>query len=1048
MTQYNNSAEGGTSGTTVTTANSGGSSGAAWDAVAIDPTDDFAFSNTHAAHGSLSYHVVIGNTPGVATVEKDFPAATTTVAVRFYLYMTGTPNHNITVLYLLNGSTVRSWISIDNARHLFLRDAGGSAVIVQTGVIPLNQWVRVEAQWPVLSSTVGQATLSRYDSMDSATPTETATSAASQDFGGSADRVRWGSVQAPLSGDTWDFWLDDIGENDTAVALGPSITSLAGTSHGVATATGTVKVTRGLSGASHGVGHATGTVDVPSLHLSAAGSRHRAGAVFLAISPLIAPPAGTPGQGWEANGRVRDGSVVLDFDPADPPDPPNLHRVHLKTLTNTYDPPTIVEGQPYNADGSPWSPLDGEGTHGDWGFYRVIIDGQNRTLVRGFPTLVISYSDEDPGGPVTMTIAFPGITSYDELDHGDLKGIRPDAKIRVEHRNPDGTWADDAFDGEMGIESDTLTDASGGTAPASYLTFTCRGWWEVLDDFITLPRANPDPIEAARFIEGHAHRAREFGWPAHMPASGITGLEIAERGEYGAPMQSQTIVNALKLMQRLDGTVYTVAWTGRSRLEIVERSWGGAPDFSLYVGQRGVSHTLTRDPEQAKTAIYGRGQTGNQAWENWQYPSAYVNPPPYPLPSGGVCGVNLFCAGYGATGFQVFSDEVRSHYDVDLASQDTYLAEDSDVIFDFQGKLGVQQDGVVGPQTWNQTFQLGQNADVLADAYIRELWAVPDTQPWILNARGGIVGRNPGFDPNQWRRRETLVDYSVLKKSTARTSARIEGQRTRLPYYVGTIVARNIDPLQMPALDTRSGMNMQFLGHRGVDRDLHVVKRDVTTGMNVGGGASDRVVTWTVSEQPDDMMTLAQIIARKHGVRDLVRNNRPHRRSAHRTPDWVPFDSESGAGIQAPVAQFAGLWNVLWVPMGEAVDVQAVKLVANTPCLIAAAMFNQKITPDYLTSLPGLANPSAGTDDPWQANADALDAIGIQWATGGPSAMQGYWPHAPGGTITGVLADTSPWPFRTLRPPWGYLAVWTSASCRISGDPARGYRAIFPAPEN
>jgi hypothetical protein len=776
--------------------------------------------------------------------------------------------------------------------------------------------------------------------------------------------------------------------------------------------------------------------------IRASGGRTRGGSATLTIDVLIAPISGaTPG--YRRNGRVRTGLTVLTIDPAVLPAPTGAVVLPIPTVSNHYARPVLVAGQPYaDADVTPWEPLDGEGTHDAWGNLRVIVAGHDRTWFRGVKTIVADYSDADPGGDDTATIIFPAITSFDELGTGDLDWLHADAEIRIQKRNPDGTIAGDVFEGEIGVEEDALTTSSG-TDPASVGTFHCRGLWQVLDDWITLPRSKPDPIESAEWIESLVHHAHHYGFPGHMPASGVSGILTGERGEFGAPLKSQTIVNALKLMQRDDGTVYTVAQRRPKRLVIVERSWGGAPDFRLWVGQRGVSHNLTRDPTLAWTAIFGRGQAGNQAWENWQYPVAYVNPPAYPLD---IEAGDFFTPGSSYSGFQPFSDELREHFDYDIDSQDTYLSSDAQTIDDFQEHIGIQVDGVVGPQTWNAAFQIGQNANVLDDAYIRELWSLSAVQPDLVNGRGGIIGDNPAFKPGQWRRRETLVDFGVLAKPTARRSARREGQKTKLPYYVGTIVAENIDPREMPALDTASGMNMEYMGHRGTDRGFHVVRCERDPGMR-----GPRRVTWTVSEKPDDLMTLAQIIARRKGVRDVVHSIRPQRRSSHRTPDWVPFDSESGAGILHRTAQTAGLWNGYQIPMGEALDVAAVKIIASVPCQMAAAMFNRRVTPDMLTSLPGLANPGGGAagDDPWQANADALNALGIQWSTGGPGAMQGYWPHDPaiGATLTGVLADTAPWPYRTLRPPWGWLLIWTSANCHVSGDPNFRSRAIFPAPE-
>jgi len=81
-----NSAEGGTDTTAVTTANSGGTSGNAWDTVTGAPT----FSATHAAHGTLCYSF-----PAATATNVQWSAASigmmATLYARLYVYPTANP---------------------------------------------------------------------------------------------------------------------------------------------------------------------------------------------------------------------------------------------------------------------------------------------------------------------------------------------------------------------------------------------------------------------------------------------------------------------------------------------------------------------------------------------------------------------------------------------------------------------------------------------------------------------------------------------------------------------------------------------------------------------------------------------------------------------------------------------------------------------------------------------------------------------------------------------------------------------------------------------
>src|ERR1700689_2217935 len=87
--RFPNDAEGGTSGVTVTTGNSGGTSGSAFDSVFVGTAATLAFDNSEAAHGLLSYKVATGTTSTTSLLEWTTTAGNQrTVWFRAYCFMT------------------------------------------------------------------------------------------------------------------------------------------------------------------------------------------------------------------------------------------------------------------------------------------------------------------------------------------------------------------------------------------------------------------------------------------------------------------------------------------------------------------------------------------------------------------------------------------------------------------------------------------------------------------------------------------------------------------------------------------------------------------------------------------------------------------------------------------------------------------------------------------------------------------------------------------------------------------------------------------------
>jgi hypothetical protein len=216
MTVLVNSFEGGTNGTTITTGNSGGASGNAFDAVTGSPT----FSSTHAAHGTLSCSVSVSSSSATVAWNASL-GSQAQVWFREYFYIPSNPGGTIYLTSFTQAgvSTCASLMMLSTGQ-LAVWDNTSTAQITSTESVPLNQWFRVEG-FVVGNASTGQLALNIYNQMDSVNPTETHQTAANLNTFGTINKVNFG---APVS-TTFSYYLDDIGVS-TAGYLGPSNTAI------------------------------------------------------------------------------------------------------------------------------------------------------------------------------------------------------------------------------------------------------------------------------------------------------------------------------------------------------------------------------------------------------------------------------------------------------------------------------------------------------------------------------------------------------------------------------------------------------------------------------------------------------------------------------------------------------------------------------------------------------------------------------------------------------------------------------------------------------
>ena len=213
MTTYQNTFEGGTPGTAVTTGNSGGTSGDPLDFV--DPSSSTIAYTDDALHGSVACEV--------STTEDDDPyyawqtgVAGTTTWGRVYIKIASYPSGNTNIVRHLADLQIVITVRIGSNGRLGLLYGTGTFAANGTVEVPLNTWVRLE--WAVTTGVgTGSVTAWLYTDRESETPADTL-----QAVGvnvGTADAVTRQRMGI-LSSETWSILFDTVAFSDTA-KIGP-----------------------------------------------------------------------------------------------------------------------------------------------------------------------------------------------------------------------------------------------------------------------------------------------------------------------------------------------------------------------------------------------------------------------------------------------------------------------------------------------------------------------------------------------------------------------------------------------------------------------------------------------------------------------------------------------------------------------------------------------------------------------------------------------------------------------------------------------------------
>jgi hypothetical protein len=168
------------------------------------------FDSTRAAHGSLAGKYV--TSAGSSFSAYIGSAGTlTTEYFRGYFHLNGaTPAATLFVFNALSTAAACARVGITAALKVVSQDQAGTTQTTSTSTVNASAWFRLEAK-VIHSLTVGQLEVKLFNTMDSGTPDETNTSAATLNTKASADHFRFGLTTSS----TFTIWLDDAGLSDS-----------------------------------------------------------------------------------------------------------------------------------------------------------------------------------------------------------------------------------------------------------------------------------------------------------------------------------------------------------------------------------------------------------------------------------------------------------------------------------------------------------------------------------------------------------------------------------------------------------------------------------------------------------------------------------------------------------------------------------------------------------------------------------------------------------------------------------------------------------------
>jgi hypothetical protein len=219
VTTVVNTFAGGTNGTGVTTGNSGGASGNAFDSILNAFGGTTAYDSAHAIASTLSADVTL---PSAANAGVQWGTSLTSGTpigeawFRIYVYLAANLAHRETIVQFNPSSGFGPVLDLGTSGLVQFLDANGTTQLTSANSISTGAWARIEG-YVIASATVGQFEFKLFLSPNSVTPDETQTSGATQNTGIDIASVGYGFPNGQAAEQ---MWMDGLGASSSGY-IGP-----------------------------------------------------------------------------------------------------------------------------------------------------------------------------------------------------------------------------------------------------------------------------------------------------------------------------------------------------------------------------------------------------------------------------------------------------------------------------------------------------------------------------------------------------------------------------------------------------------------------------------------------------------------------------------------------------------------------------------------------------------------------------------------------------------------------------------------------------------
>lgn len=770
------------------------------------------------------------------------------------------------------------------------------------------------------------------------------------------------------------------------------------------------------SGAFAWAGTASGTGDTGVVLLSAPSPR----GASLASFELAAPPSSVLLLSARSARRAS-----LRFAPVAAPVPapynlrPIRRQAHLMEPKSAVNPRKMGDYLRARAEGDSGYlyPIETE----DVGMLRTFASGIDVTFLTGAPTTLREWSFGKPFGPQAASFTIP-LREWQEPGVGALSILWADASVEVMLEDGDGNLIS-LWDGFTAEETDTAAPGQTG------VTWHCEGTLYQAAHWPHDPPVIMDPRDVGHVIADAMNTVPNARYGKIRRFT--TGVLTEDRGdssmsvlEYVAMLIGKTFSDdGDQLMFRRDAAVsYRLDWS----LPVV------TPHWTYTKGSPGFNTTIRRPHSSRRDALFGRGFAPDGGfWKGQVFPGLVSGmPPTYPManPSDSMSVGTTDADTVGGLGVTTWQRKMRER-GYPVAVDGVMNAADTPWVRKVQREQGLEDDGILGPQTWAGSWEGGeQTPETLT--YRLPLSVKDSARPYDYDASGKILRDNPLFDRRAIVYATPEVDAGTnIKKSSAIPLFDKILDREATPGYIAEMTATGVDPWEEGASRflITAGDNVEVLGHHGgtVVQLADVTHTPTSTRMTGDSRARGQAVVDAIMARQRD--ALRSLYAKQSRTTD---------RGTLNASQLGQYESESPAGVYSRTAinGDSGLWTVRCIYVAEQ-GLARFRLTTSPAAEIVTLILGRRATPNQVAAIcPDPLDSDAGWYD---AEQQLREQFGLVEVIGTPDSPGGYFPRQKtgenAGPLTGVQAVGN-LSMKSQRGGFFWVASFTSRSTFLQGE--------------